>query len=297
MNYFWAWPDESFIVVWFYEFSHCLYACYDKFSLFVGVISWMVSFLVGVMMNCLSLVSPWYNRTGWLGVKHQLTYLLSLVVIVWWIVSHYWQMWFDELCRYLHVWCDVWSRSDIHGWLSIKYWPPASVPILFYGFNCNGVGNDWKCIPNRLRQISASDLGCWPQKWHLLLAILVCGVSATEVTSTAGVWSVGHRGDTSYWLFWCVECQPQRWHQLRVCGVSATEVTSGTSVWSVCHRGDIWYQCVECLPQRWHLLPASGVLATEVTSTVGRCGDKGSDRIQVTSFSLIDSLIWWLDLV
>ena len=25
-------------------------------------------------MRC---VSPWYNRTGWLGVKHQLTYLLT----------------------------------------------------------------------------------------------------------------------------------------------------------------------------------------------------------------------------
>ena len=69
-----VWSDESFNVVWFYEFSHCLYACYDQFSLFVGVIWWMVSFLVGVMMNCLSLVSPWYNCTGWLDVKHQLTY-------------------------------------------------------------------------------------------------------------------------------------------------------------------------------------------------------------------------------
>ena len=29
----------------------------------------------------LSLSSPWYNRTGWLGVKHQLTYLLSLSLI------------------------------------------------------------------------------------------------------------------------------------------------------------------------------------------------------------------------
>ena len=26
-------------------------------------------------MKC---VSPWYNRTGWLGVKHQLTYLLII---------------------------------------------------------------------------------------------------------------------------------------------------------------------------------------------------------------------------
>ena len=29
-------------------------------------------------MSVLSTSSPWYNRTGWLGVKHQLTYLLTL---------------------------------------------------------------------------------------------------------------------------------------------------------------------------------------------------------------------------
>ena len=29
-----------------------------------------------VMTEC---VSPWYNRTGWLGVNHQLTYLLTLL--------------------------------------------------------------------------------------------------------------------------------------------------------------------------------------------------------------------------
>ena len=27
-------------------------------------------------------VSPWYNRTGWLGVKHQLTYLRSSLSVV-----------------------------------------------------------------------------------------------------------------------------------------------------------------------------------------------------------------------
>ena len=29
-------------------------------------------------MRC---VSPWYNRTGWLGVKHQLAYLLVDLVM------------------------------------------------------------------------------------------------------------------------------------------------------------------------------------------------------------------------
>ena len=31
------------------------------------------------MVNFPGLVSPWYNRNGWLGVKHQVTYLLSCV--------------------------------------------------------------------------------------------------------------------------------------------------------------------------------------------------------------------------
>ena len=29
-------------------------------------------------MRC---VLPWYNSTGWLGIKHQLTYLLSLQIL------------------------------------------------------------------------------------------------------------------------------------------------------------------------------------------------------------------------
>ena len=34
-------------------------------------------------------LSPWYNRTGWLGVKHQLTYLLIYVQLLSVAVSHY----------------------------------------------------------------------------------------------------------------------------------------------------------------------------------------------------------------
>ena len=30
----------------------------------------------------LALLSPWYNRTGWRGVKHQLTYLLTYLLIL-----------------------------------------------------------------------------------------------------------------------------------------------------------------------------------------------------------------------
>ena len=31
-------------------------------------------------------MSPWYNHTGWLGVKHQLTYCVSVSVHLWWLV-------------------------------------------------------------------------------------------------------------------------------------------------------------------------------------------------------------------
>ena len=31
-----------------------------------------------ILSVCLSVWSPWYNCTGWLGVKHQLTYCLSV---------------------------------------------------------------------------------------------------------------------------------------------------------------------------------------------------------------------------
>ena len=34
------------------------------------------------MHACLCVYSPWYNRTGWLGIKHQLTYLLIVCVCV-----------------------------------------------------------------------------------------------------------------------------------------------------------------------------------------------------------------------
>ena len=37
----------------------------------------LFSFLV--LLLCLLLLSPWYNRTSWLGVKHELTYLLFFV--------------------------------------------------------------------------------------------------------------------------------------------------------------------------------------------------------------------------
>ena len=81
----------------------------------------------------------------------------------------------------------------------------------------------------------------------------MCGVLATEVTSTAGVWSVHQR------------------YLLLVCGVSATEIPA-TGVWSAGHR-DICYWCVECWPQR-HLLLAAlvcGVSATEMMSMAGHC--------------------------
>ena len=37
-------------------------------------------------VHLFSLSSSWYNRTGWLGVKHQLTLSLSLVVLAYFTV-------------------------------------------------------------------------------------------------------------------------------------------------------------------------------------------------------------------
>ena len=55
----------------------------------------------------LPLVSPWYNRTGWLGVKHQFTYLLTslscLFVCLWFCLR--------LLCSAL--WSSVWVSSSV----------------------------------------------------------------------------------------------------------------------------------------------------------------------------------------
>ena len=37
----------------------------------------------------LSLSSPWYNRTGWLGVKHQLTYSLSRCLSIFYCLGEF----------------------------------------------------------------------------------------------------------------------------------------------------------------------------------------------------------------
>ena len=47
---------------------------------------------------------PWYNRTGWLGVKHQLTYLLTPVLtpavehflLVFWVIPPYSNAMYDQ---------------------------------------------------------------------------------------------------------------------------------------------------------------------------------------------------------
>ena len=41
--------------------------------------------LNGIFNVLTRFTSPWYNRTSWLGVKHQLTYLLGLLCVFIWI--------------------------------------------------------------------------------------------------------------------------------------------------------------------------------------------------------------------
>ena len=36
----------------------------------------------GVCITCILHKSPWYNRTGWLGVKHQVTYYTSIYIYI-----------------------------------------------------------------------------------------------------------------------------------------------------------------------------------------------------------------------
>ena len=40
-----------------------------------GLFRWLLAVFI-----CVGCCSPWYNRTGWLGVKHQVIYLLTVVV-------------------------------------------------------------------------------------------------------------------------------------------------------------------------------------------------------------------------
>ena len=63
-------------------------------------------FVCFLLCFCLFFPSPWYNRTGWLGVKHQLTYLLVFFTELFtqsiWHVSRSMTptfcLWFDSLC-------------------------------------------------------------------------------------------------------------------------------------------------------------------------------------------------------
>ena len=58
--------------------------------------------------------SPWYNRTGWLGVKHQVTYLLCLVLkVVFFNLSVFYQ------------------GLDVRRvWLNLNYYPDFRVRVL-----------------------------------------------------------------------------------------------------------------------------------------------------------------------
>ena len=50
--------------------------------------------------------SPWYNHTGWLGVKHQLTYLLTVLDTVW----------ICPLCLYAEIY--LWHAAAVTNTLS-----------------------------------------------------------------------------------------------------------------------------------------------------------------------------------
>ena len=68
-----------------------------------------VYYAVAVSALCITrFISPWYNRTGWLGVKHQLTYLP-----VWFICLVY-----ASLSLFLRVYFSVWQLSYLFDPLS-----------------------------------------------------------------------------------------------------------------------------------------------------------------------------------
>ena len=63
-------------VVFFVTVKVCGYLFFTGFAsvcVFHGVLELYIYRLI--LRNTYRCVSPWYNRTGWLGVKHQLTYL------------------------------------------------------------------------------------------------------------------------------------------------------------------------------------------------------------------------------
>ena len=53
--------------------------------------------------------SPWYNRTGWLGVEHQVTYWLKLLVCFWRLEAFATECQKDYLLLYGHIyhWCST----------------------------------------------------------------------------------------------------------------------------------------------------------------------------------------------
>ena len=69
---------EKYLTFLFLLFRLVLDLCVLLFVVAVVILFFMFSFLILLLLLLLSSSSaPWYNRTGWLGAKHQVTYLLS----------------------------------------------------------------------------------------------------------------------------------------------------------------------------------------------------------------------------
>ena len=75
----------------------------------------LITFYHNFGCRYLLLQSPWYNRTGWLGVKHQLTYLPTFTSISSLVMHHLLPMcpvkrldWYFEGQVHIKVWTFQW---------------------------------------------------------------------------------------------------------------------------------------------------------------------------------------------
>ena len=114
-------------------------------------------------------VSPWYNRTGWLGVKHQLTYLLRIFILEPSSFSLQEETWGPVLVLRLELsWCwtsGLWSPADTR-------WDEYSIllllsPLLIFRMSAKSTLETVYCagLVSVIRSVFSEELGCKQFLW------------------------------------------------------------------------------------------------------------------------------------
>ena len=121
-------------------------------------------FVLFVVVVILLKSSPWYNCTGWLGAKHQVTYLLLKSIYFWWQ-----QQGINSIRRKITI--NLIKAHDAGDWVCLH--------IVFWPWNCDCTWSSNKSMEktrrNKNKKISKIDFcSCTnsPASHHVLCKVL-----------------------------------------------------------------------------------------------------------------------------